>query len=230
MNAKKLVAILAVMALAAGVFAQGGGGRGQRGFGRGFGGPLQLLNRDDVKDELKLTSDQTSKVADLQGKQRQRMQDAMQSAGIQFGGGGGGGFQMSDEDRKKMTAALAKVNEDTQKDIDGILTPDQSKRLKELTVQRAGNSIIGNPMFQKELNVTDDQKAKIADLQAKQQQAMMSLFQNQDMSREDRQAAMEKNTKIMNDELAKLLTDDQKKKIVEMSGKPFTFKDNPGGN
>lgn len=211
------------MALAAGVFAQGGrGGFGQRG---GFGGgPLQLLRRDDVKDELKLTSDQTSKINDLQQASRQKSMDAFQSAGIQFGGG-----PPDADTRKKMNEVMVKLNEQTQKDVDAILTPEQSKRLKELTVQRAGNAIANNPMFQKEIGITDEQKAKLADLQEKQQAAMMSLFSNQDMSREDRQAAMEKNTKIMADEIAKVLTDDQKKKITEMGGAPFTFKDTPRG-
>lgn len=227
MNVKKFVAILSVMALAAGVFAQGGGrgGGGQRfGFGGRGGGAMGLVNRDDVKDELKLTGDQTTKLADLRQAQRTRMQEAFQASGIQFGGG-----PPDDDTRKKMADVMAKVQEQNQKDLDGILTPEQNKRLKELVVQRSGNAIAVDPMFQKDLGITDDQKKKFADLQQKQQEAMMQLFQNQDMSREDRQAAMEKNTKIMNDEIGKILTDDQKAKIKTMGGAPFTFKDTPGG-
>lgn len=224
MNAKKLVAIFSVMALVAGALAQGGGRGGFGGQRGGFGGgPLQLLMRDDVKDELKLTSDQTTKVTDLQAKQRENMRDAMQNSGIQFGP------DMSDADRKKIADVMAKLNADVQKEVDGILTTEQGKRLKELTVQRAGVGIANNPAFQAELGITDDQKTKLGDLQKKQQAAMMSLFQNQDMSREDRQAAMEKNNKIMTDEIGKILTDDQKKKITEMGGAPFTFKDQPRG-
>jgi len=226
MNAKKLVAIFSVMALVAGALAQGGGGGrgGQRGmFGRG-GGSLGLLRRDDVKDELKITADQTAKLTELNDQQRTRMQEAFQSSGVQFGGG-----PPDEATQKKMQEVMAKVTEQTQKDVDAILTPEQSKRLKELVVQRTGNGIANDPMFQKDLGITDDQKAKLASLQAKQREAMMSLFQNQDMSREDRQAAMEKNTKIMNDEIDKILTDDQKAKVKTMGGAPFTFKDNPGG-
>jgi len=213
MNAKKLIAILSVMALAAGVFAQGGGRGGQRFgmFGRG-GGAMVLIQRDDVKDELKLTADQTTKLADLRDTQRTRMQEAFQSSGIQFGGG-----PPDEATQKKMQEVMAKVQEQNQKDLDGILTPEQSKRLRELVVQRSGNAVANDPSFQKDLGITDDQKAKLADLQAKQREAMMSLFQNQDMSREDRQAAMEKNAKIMTDEIGKILTDDQKAKIKDIN-------------
>jgi len=222
MNAKKLVAILTVMALAAGVFAQGGGRGGQRGmFG---GGPLGLLRRDDVKDELKITADQTTKLTELQQKSRDAMRQAMQDSGVQFGGG-----QISAEDRKKLGDAMAKANAELQKEVEAILTPEQTKRLKELTVQRTGNGVANDPSFQKDLGITDDQKAKLASLQQKQQEAMMAMFQNQDLSPEDRRAAMEKNQEIMKTEIDKILTDDQKAKLKAMAGAPFTFKDNPGG-
>lgn len=235
MNAKKLLAIVTVVALAAGAFAQGGGrGQGRMGFRMGGAmgaNPLNLLRRDDVKDELKITSDQTSKIQELQQKSGERQRQAMQDAGVNFGGGGGG-FQMDDATRKKLTDAMAKVGEETQKDVDAILTPEQTKRLKELTVQRLGNSAITVPQYQKDLNVTDAQKTKVADLQKKQMDAMQALGQkmrDQEIDMNGFREAMEKNNKIMEDELGKLLTDAQKAKLKELGGKPFTFKeDGPG--
>lgn len=220
MNFKKISLTLVVMALAMGAFAQRGGFGGQR--GGGFGnGPLQLVNRDDVKDELKITADQTTKLQELQEKQRSERREAMQ-------GLGGGGF--NEETMKKMQELNAKMNAEASKELETILTADQNKRLKELVFQRSGNSIVNNPLYQDELGVTADQKAKLATLQQQQMEAMRGLFTNQDMSREERQAAMEKNNKIMQDEIAKLLTDDQKKKIEAGKGAPFTFKDTPRGN
>lgn len=219
MNFKKISLTLVVMALAMGAFAQRGGGFGQRG---GFGnGPLQLVNRDDVKDELKITADQTTKLQELQEKQRSEMRDARQNMG-------GGGF--NEETMKKMAELQAKLAGEASKELDTILTPDQNKRLKELVFQRSGYSIVNNALYQDELGVTADQKAKLATLQQQQMEAMRGLFTNQDMSREERQAAFEKNNKIMQDEIAKILTDDQKKKIETGKGKPFTFKDTPRGN
>jgi hypothetical protein len=89
-----------------------------------------------------------------------------------------------------------------------------------------GNGAIAAADLQKELGVTDEQKAKIKDLQEKQQAANTSLFEkmrNQEIDREQLQESMRKNTEAMNTELGKIATDAQKAKIKEMGGKPFKF-------
>jgi len=229
MNLKKTIAIVAVMALAMGAFAQGGG-QGRGGF-RMMGGQMgrmsstQLLQRDDVKDELKLTDDQKSKLADLNTKARDKMREVFQNSGFQPG------TPPSEDQQKKMAEAMTKVGEDINKEVNTILTADQQKRLKELLVQRSGNGIANNPDFQKDLGITDDQKAKIADLNKKMADANRQIFQKMQDGEIDRsqiRELMDKNTKALNDEIGKLLTDDQKKKIADMGGKPFTFKENTG--
>lgn len=226
MNIKKTIAIVAVMALAVGAFAQGGG-QGRR-FGGMMGGRVsgsQLLQRDDVKDELKLTDDQKSKLADVNQKARDRMREAFQNSGFQPG------QPPSEEQQKKMAETFQKLNDDTNKEINAILSADQQKRLKELTVQRSGNSIALSPDYEKDLGITADQKAKFGDLQKKQGEAMRTLqekMRNQEIDFQGMREAMTKNQKIMNDEIGKILTDDQKKKIADMGGKPFTFKEDTG--
>ncbi|WP_025228529.1 Spy/CpxP family protein refolding chaperone [Fimbriimonas ginsengisoli] len=217
------------MVLAVGAMAQGGGRGGQRGFGRfGQQSPTSLLRRTDVKEDLKLTDDQKSKLADVQQKQQEKMRDAFQNSGIQFQPG----TPPSAEDQKKLQDMMTKLNEENTKEINAILDADQQKRLKEIFVQFQGNAIAGNADYQKDLGITDDQKAKIAELQKKQGEAMQALFQkmrDQEIDRQGFTEATEKNTKIMNDEIGKILTDDQKKKIADWSGKPFVKKDQPGG-
>ncbi|MBC8064062.1 MAG: hypothetical protein H7Y17_04480 [Chlorobia bacterium] len=209
----KFIAVAAVAVMAVASFAQGGGGG--RGQGRGFGGMQDangafLLNREDVQGEIKLTADQKTKLDGLRQAQRDKMREAFQ-------GGGGGG------DREAMMAAMQKMQAESAKETLAVLTDDQKKRLKELAIQRMGNAAIGNADLQKELGVTDDQKAKIKELQGKQQAANQALMENQDMDREARMAAFQKNTEVMNTELAKIITADQKAKLTAMGGKPFKF-------
>jgi len=221
MKLVKFVTIIAVAAVAVSAFAQGGGGQRRGGFGNPFA-VTSLLGRDEVKDELKLTTDERTKLTDLQTSMGQKRREMFQNLGIQFGP------NMSDDDRKKMTDAGAKLTADQIKEIAGILTPDQFKRLKEISLQHEGNAAAADPVFQADLNITDDQKAKIGELQKKQIAAMMELGQKMrdgEMDQDGMRAAMAKNTEIMNSEIGKLLTDDQKAKIKSMGGAPFTLKE-----
>ncbi|MCZ7580160.1 MAG: Spy/CpxP family protein refolding chaperone [Fimbriimonadaceae bacterium] len=223
---RSVIAILAVGALAAAAAlapAQGGGqGRGgfggQRGFGGQFGGSdtsgLGLLNREDVQRDLNLTPDQKSKLQALQEKSREEIRAAMQDM---MGGGG-------PPDRQEMQAMMEKYQAAQKKEVDKILTPEQSKRLFEIRVQLAGNRAITMPDVQKELGINDQQKAKIADLQAKQAEANQSLFQEMrdgGMDRDQLRERMQKNNEVLDAELGKVLTDGQRAKLKEMAGKPF---------
>lgn len=220
MKASKLITIIAVAALAVGAFAQGQGRRG--GFGQNPFSLTSLINRDEVKEELKLADDQKTKLTDLATSMQQKRRDAFQASGIQFGP------DMSDDDRKKMAEIGVKVNSDQVKEISGILNADQLKRLKEISIQHEGNAAAADPIFQSDLGITDEQKGKIAELQKKQTAAMMELFQkmrNQEIDQAGFRTAMTSNQTIMSDEIGKILTEDQKGKIKSMSGTPFTLKE-----
>ena len=213
----RLVAVAAIAVMAVSSFAQGGGGRGGFGqFGRGgFGmqdpNGVFLINRGDVQGEIKLTADQKSKLDALRQAQMDKLREAMQ---------GGGG------DQQDRMATFQKLQAENAKDTLAILTPEQKKRLKELAVQRMGNSAIANADMQKELGVTDEQKAKIKDLQDKQSTANAALrekMQNREIDMQQFQESMRKNTEVMNTELGKIMTADQKAKLAAMGGAPFKF-------
>jgi hypothetical protein len=106
------------------------------------------------------------------------------------------------------------------------------KRLHEISYWVRGNRAFLDAAVQKELNFSDDQKKKIADLQQKQREAMTSIMEkirNQEISREDAQGSMEKNNKIMDDELGKILTAEQAKNLVTLKGKEFKADPPQGG-
>jgi len=212
MKLTKLALIVTVAAIACSALAQGGGGGGRRGGQRGGAGqayaPMTLVNREEVQKELNITDDQKTKITDLRASLRQKSQDAVTAAG---------------DDRQAQGAARAKVNADAVKDLAAILTPDQFKRLRELQIQWTGPSIaFTDAEVGSAVGVTDDQKAKYKDLQAKQQQAMTEARTNAAGDQQAMREAMTKNQKIMEDELGKLLTDDQKTKLGTMGGKPMT--------
>lgn len=219
----KFLAVTAVAVMAITSFAQGGGGGRGFGQGRGMGGMQDangafLLRREDVQGELKLTADQKSKLTTIQEGQREKMREVFQNAG---------------GDQDAMRAAMAKMQAENSKETMAVLTADQQKRLKELAVQRMGNGAAMNADIQKEIGVTDDQKAKMKELQDKQMaasQALMEKMRNQEIDREQMMASMQKNTAILNTEVGKILTDAQKAKLTAMGGKAFKFVDPaPGG-
>lgn len=209
---KKLIVIVAVAALVGSAIAQPGGGGGrQRGGGRGgnMNTPVGLLNRADVQKDLAITDDQKAKLTEIRTASRQKMTDARQAAG---------------DDQQAMHAAMQKVTEEISKDQLAVLTDDQKKRLMEIFVQVRGTQSILNADVQKALELSDDQKTKITDLQKRQQQANQEIRakqQDQSIDQQEAQAQMQKNNKVLADELEKVLTDAQKAKLKDMGGKPF---------
>lgn len=214
---KKTIVIVGLLALTCVTLAQGGGGQGRR-FGMRFagGGMGMLVNRADVQRELGISEDQKTKLREL----REKMQAERESQMESFRTNGG------PPDREAMMKAFREMEEKSTKALGEILTADQVKRLKELSLQRAGNRALMRPDVQKELGLTEDQVKKIEELQNKQQEASRSIFekvQNGEVDRSEVRELMEKNNRIMDEELAKVLTEAQRAKLKEMSGKPFTF-------
>jgi len=217
------VAASAVLVAAASLaFAQGpggaGGGRRMGGFGMQggmMGGGLGLLRITEVQTELKMTPPQIAKVDEAQQTVREATREVFQ-----------GGFQqMSQEERQK---AMLKMEEIQSKAVAGILDQIQLKRFKQLELQRMGPSAILRPSVAKELGVTEQQQAKVRELQQKQGEEMRSMFQGgfQQMSQEERQQLGQKLQEMRkkNEEaILGVLTPAQKTKWTEMLGKPFKF-------
>lgn len=191
--------------------------------GGGGGAPAMIMFnfregtvRDDVSKELKLTSSQITKLEEMQAKAREEMMGMFQ---------GGGGERPNQEE---MQTVFKKMQEAQDKALKEILDEKQRTRLRQLWIQRQGNSIIMNPDIQKELKITDGQKEKIKALQDKQQEvqrSVMEKMQNGEIDREEIRPLMEKNRKTMDDELGKILTAEQKSALDKMRGEPFKFDD-----
>lgn len=246
--------IAALSVCAALVFAQGGGaaggGQGRRagGFGQGMGrggvfgqSELQLAMRADVQRDLNVSAEQKTKLEALRPQRGAGGAGAGGAGGGQGrrgagggagGAGGGAGAGGGNFDPAAMQARMEEQRAAQHKALAEILTPDQMKRLAEISVQIRGNRSIMDPAVQKSLNFSDDQKKKVTDLATKQQEANRSIMEkvrNQEISREEMQSSMEKNNKVLDEELGKILTSDQAAKLKEMQGKPFKADPPPAG-
>lgn len=212
MKLARIAVIAALSTLAAMSFAQG---RMMMGMGGG-GGKSMLLNREDVQRDLALTSTQKDKLEGAREEMMEKMREAFTAA------------RESGGDMSAVRPQMEKMMKESEKTLLAILTPEQAKRLKEISIWINGNRSLLDEEIQKDLKMTDDQKSKAKNLQTKQGEAMQSLFEkmrNQEIDREEMQAAMKKNNDILDAELGKLLTADQAAQLKSMKGKEFKADD-----
>ena len=227
---KKVLFGIAILAIA--IISQAQRGQGGFGFGgAGGGGKLALLAREDVKTDLALTDDQQEKLKaanPMASGDREAMmaqfQEIMKEAGISDFS-----EMRTPEGQKKMAPIMAKRMAEMQKKMEAILTPEQNKRLGEINIQFYGNRVVTQADVAKAVGLTEDQNKKIADLSKSQSDAMRGLFakvQAGEMTMEDVQEKRKKNDEILETEIGKVLTDDQKAKLKTMAGtKKFERKD-----
>src|SRR5262249_23689743 len=132
-----------------------------------------------------------------------------------------------------------------EKAVDEILNPGQRKRLQEISLQQRGGNALSDPDVAEKLQLTEEQKKRMQDIQAegikelrdlglKEMSGLMELGPNPfdfgkalDKMRQG-QKTMEKMrkkseevSKSMSDKSLAVLTTEQKATWKEMTGKPF---------
>jgi len=168
------------------------------GFGGFGGGMLSLLTQKPVQEELKLSEEQVKKVTELQAKERENRPD----------------FQGLDrEEIQKKMAERTKVQNEA---IAKILDDKQFKRVKQISLQVQGPRAVNNAEVAKALNITDEQKEKIREIQTKSFQEMRDLGGDEEGRKKIPELMKQTNEKMMG-----VLTAEQKTKLKEMQGEPF---------
>ena len=124
-----------------------------------------------------------------------------------------GGF--SDEARQKMQ----ELNKEGQKIVKEILKEDQQKRLDQVSLQVQGGRALARPEIAKKLGITEDQQGKIKEELTAAREKMQELFQD-GPSDETRKKVQELNKQV-GEKILAMLTDEQKTKWKEMTGKDF---------
>jgi hypothetical protein len=198
---KLALVIGAVALLASPALAQ----RGRGGFG-GMGGAGMLLNVEKVQKDLKLDADTVKKAQDALTKVREDNRDEF--------------AKLRDASAEERTAILKKINEANDKALEGVLSKDQMKRLKQIERQFAGVRMFQLEEVQKALKLTDDQKGKIKEITDDLQKEQQDLFSGGKPDAD----ALKKFQTMQKDALAnavKILKDDQKKEYKELTGEPI---------
>ncbi|MGQ9760836.1 MAG: hypothetical protein ACUVQH_02885 [Thermogutta sp.] len=192
-----------------------GGPGGQRGLGMfmmGPGGGLvgysQLLRNEKVQKEIELTDDQKAELQKIEEQSRERMRQL---------------FQGGQQDREAARQRFEQARAETQKAIEGVLLPNQVKRLKEIRLQVAGiSAAIMDADVRKELGVSEEQVQKIREATQKVMEELR--FQRQEGERpspEQMQQRMQQFRQKVTEAVMAQLTEEQKKKWNEMIGEKF---------
>ncbi len=203
----RIACALCILSLSSGVaWGQRGGGRGQ-----GPRARFELATLSEVQSELKLTDDQMKLAKDLLAKQREKRQS--------FGQG---------SDMQTMRAEMAKMNAELDTEFMAKLDEKQNARMHGLIAQVNGAAALMDPAISKALGVTDEQMKKLKatnDTNMTARREAMAGFQ--DMSPEQRQEAMAKNTEKENKLLLADVGDDVKKKFEDLKGTALTIDQAP---
>ena len=115
-----------------------------------------------------------------------------------------------------MRGKMEKKAEEFQAEVDEVLLPHQSKRLKQLAFQTQ-NRVVGG--FGGRGGLSDALKEQL-DITSEQEEKMQAAAEK---AQEEMQAEMRKLQSKMEDKVLKELSDEQRKKYKELMGEPFDF-------
>jgi hypothetical protein len=200
----------------------GGPGMG----GRGFGGPgmpvtlVSLVGMPEVQQELGLSDQQKKDVGELVSETQNQLRAAMSGVNFQE-------LQdMSDEERGQVLDGIRKKTEEANKQADEklakLLEEEQRDRLNQLRLQREGIAALGRAEIAKELGLSEDQTAKIRDIQEKGRPQFGGPG-GPDQDPGEAMARIEKQREKVQADVLAALSDQQRAKWAEMKGKEFKF-------
>lgn len=196
--------------------AQRGGGRGggRGGFGRGGGnGVLGLLQNESVMTEIELVDEQKDEIQTIQDELRQEMRERMEEMRDS---------DMSREERREafmgMREEMEERQEEIEQQIEGVLLPEQLKRLKQLEIQRSARRTGGGAMgvlasdeLMEKLGIDEEQRKKLEEKAAEVKKKL--------------QERIKKLTKEAEDDILSVLSPSQRKEFREKIGESFEFED-----
>jgi Spy/CpxP family protein refolding chaperone len=226
MRSLRMVSIVAVslaaLLLADTAWAQPGPGGGRRGFGRMARPSLNmmygfLLSSPTVQKDLDLVADQKTKIKEVNDKADAARRELFS-----------GMRDLTPEERQAKFEENAKkmqeLSEKNTKAIEGVLLPDQLKRLKGIALQRMGVMALSDKSVQKDLKLSDEQIAKIKTLGDDSMKKMGELF-GSGLDRDEMRKKMDEMRKDIEKKAMDVLSADQKTKLEKMKGKELKIPD-----
>lgn len=184
-----------------------------------------LLRGDAVQTELKLDDEQKKNLGELS---QQLQQDAFEiMSGLQD--------LTPEEQQEQMPEVMKMIEEkgnDIQEKVDSILKDEQKSRLKELSLQARGAAGLEDEEVAKALELSDDQKKKLADIREEGNAAIQEAMQNLRAGGGAQGEIREKMGKLreeLSEKALAVLTDNQREKLAKMKGAEFKFPQQRGG-
>ena len=163
---------------------------------------IMLLRQQSVRDELKLTKDETEKIHDFADRQWKKAEHVH-----------------NDLSPAQHRAEYEKMTKENEGFLDETLAPAQRKRLDQITLQVAGLMWVTRPKIAEALKLTDDQKQKAKSLQQEARKEMHELIHS--TSPEARQEKLKELRMTSRKRLMDLLTSEQQHEWREKLGPPF---------
>jgi methyl-accepting chemotaxis protein len=196
----------------------------------------RLLNMPAVQKELELVDDQKTKI----GEANQTMRESMQEV---FSGMQPPSPDMTPEERQKSMDEIQKkmqpVQEKYQKAVEGILLPNQAKRLKEIALQVAGTSALSDKKVQDDLKLSAEQATKIKTINEDMGKKIQAMFAEANGDFQSLRPKMQELRQDTEKQITGVLTDEQKASLEKMKGQKLEipaselggrgFRGGPGG-
>jgi Spy/CpxP family protein refolding chaperone len=168
----------------------------------GLGGPnMMMINDKGVQADLKITEEQAAKIRDIGEKQTEALKE----------------IRSTKEGFKKYQEMAAKLRDD----LNGILTRDQAKRLKQLELQARGPTALFDPQVTKDLGMTNEQRLKVSQTVQQQLQKMSQIIKDANGNFEAINKGMRELNQSALEEAVKTLSREQQGKWRELVGEPF---------
>jgi len=185
---------------------------------RAISGFDRLIMIEDVQKALKLSDEQVQAAKEVVHKIRQQHREEIDKAAK--------GAEDGDDRHKKVAGVLQKVSAETLARLEGLFSPDQLTRLKQIELQERGLRAFSDPQVKTALQLTQDQITKIQEIAERAEAAMRQSFQAGAKTPDSSRAlkGLLAARRQMMDEAVKVLTGEQRKTWSALAGPPFEFK------
>jgi hypothetical protein len=189
-----------------------------------------LIHNKSVQEDLKLGSDQVDSILAARRKVTEKYKDELRKLNELAMN------EVKPTDRLPLSVVKgkeleAKMDEEVVKALEAILKPEQTKRMKQIqlhdAVQRVGAGVFLYADVAKALQMTDRQKQHVRSIFNQSCHDVTALAFAGVPREEAWEEARKLNKKAM-DDVRSFLSDEQKKKLADLMGRPFALVETPG--
>jgi hypothetical protein len=163
---------------------------------------LLLLRQKSVQQELKVSPELARKILEFCNKDYAEARKVV---------------KLSGQARKQKFEEMEQANK---RFLEDNLSEAQRKRLKQIGLQVTGLHQLTRPEAAKLLNLTEKQQNTFKEMQKEARQKLVQILEAKD--REGRKAKLAKLHQAVHQAIERVLTDEQKAKVRELVGEPFT--------